>query len=65
MRTRSDAIPDVGRFQVWQGDLLWLSGLVKREDAERLAEQANQAAKAVGKRARYVVREQVVEEQTA
>lgn len=57
MRTRRDAIQDVGRFEVWQDDLLWLSGLVKREDAEKLAEIANQAARATGKTGRYTVRE--------
>lgn len=57
MKAGQTITPDVGRFEVWQGDLLWLSGLVKREDAERLAAQANQAAKAVGKTARYTVRE--------
>lgn len=65
MRTRSDAIPDAGHFEVWlvgqpgREDFLWVAGLVRQADAEYLAAQANQAAKAVGKTARYVVKEAV------
>lgn len=69
MRAGSTKQQDPGQYEVWlvggAEDFLWLTGLVRREDAERLAEQGNYALEQLGKAGSYVVRGTETEEKTA